>query len=77
MINNIPNDKLLHFFWGGLSAFPLIYLLSIYGFIFSVTLYGAKEIIYDWWMGKGTPEFMDLIYSRLPALFNIILKLNL
>ena len=46
-MNRIPNDKLLHFFWGGVTAFPLVYVLSIYGFIFSVTLYAAKEIISD------------------------------
>ena len=73
----VPHDKLLHFFWGGISAFPLIYVYSIHGFIFSVTLYAGKEIIYDWLMGKGNPEFMDFIYSSIPAVFYIILKLNL
>ena len=77
MINKIPNDKLLHFFWGGISAFPLVYFFSIYGFIFSVTLYAAKELIYDWWMQKGNPEFADFIYSIVPATFYLILKLNL
>jgi hypothetical protein len=76
-MNKIPNDKLLHFFWGAISAFPLIYLFSIYGFIFSLTLYGAKEIIYDWRMGKGNPEFLDFVYSSVPAIFYLILKLNL
>ena len=66
-MNKIPNDKLLHFFWGGISAFPLIYLFSIYGFIFSLTLYAAKEICYDWRMGKGKPVFLEFVCSRVAA----------
>jgi|TARA_R100000541_G_C1887366_1_gene83144 hypothetical protein len=76
-MNKIPKDKLLHFFWGGISAFPLIYIFSIYGFIFSLTLYAAKEIVYDWYMNKGNPEFMDFVYSSVPAVFYLTLKLNL
>ena len=73
-MSNIPHDKLLHFFWGSLISFPLIYIFDIYGFILSLIIFAAKEIIYDKCMGKGNPEVLDFIFSSIPAVLYIIIK---
>ena len=73
-MSNIAHDKLLHFFWGSLASFPLIYIFDIYGFILSLVLFGAKEIIYDKCMSKGNPEVFDFVFSSIPAVLYIILK---
>jgi len=73
-MSNIPHGKLLHFFWGSLISFPLIYIFDIYGFILSLIIFAAKEIIYDKCMGKGNPEVLDFIFSSIPAVLYIIIK---
>ena len=73
-MSNIAHDKLLHFFWGSLIAFPLIYLFNIHGFILSLIIFLAKEIIYDKLMGKGNPEILDFIFSCIPSILFIIIK---
>ena len=76
-MNKIPNDKLLHFFWGGITAFQMVYLFSVNGFFISILIYGLKEIIYDWYLGKGNPEVLDFVYSSVPAVFYLVLSFNL
>ena len=73
-MNNIPQDKLLHFFWGSLISFPLIYIFDIYGLLLSLIIFAAKEIIYDKYMSKGNPEILDFIFSSIPAVLYIIIK---
>ena len=73
-MNNIPQDKLLHFFWGSLISFPLIYIFDIYGLLLSLIIFAAKEIIYDKCMSKGNPEVLDFVFSSIPAVLYIILK---
>jgi hypothetical protein len=74
-LTKIPKDKLLHFFLGSLISFPLILLFGFYGFLISIIIFAGKEIIWDKIFKKGTPEIMDFIYSIIPAIMFIIIKL--
>ena len=69
-----PRDKLLHFIYGTFISFFLIALFSEIGFLISIVIFLAKEIIYDKLMKKGTPEINDFVYSTIPAILFIIMK---
>ncbi len=73
-LTKIPKDKLLHFFLGSLISYPLILLMGFYGFIISIIIFAAKEIIWDKFYKKGTLEIMDFIYSIIPAIMFILIK---
>ena len=76
MINltNIAKDKLLHFFWGAVMSFCLIWVFNIIGFVISLIIPAIKEIYYDKYLGKGNCEFMDYLYSIIPAIMFILIK---
>ena len=44
-MGQIPNDKLLHFFYGTLIGLPLIYLFDITGLILTIGIAFLKEVI--------------------------------
>ena len=78
---NIPQDKKLHF---ALSTFISIVCMGAadiinisvwYGFFAVVLILASKELIWDWALGKGTPEWMDFIYGLVPAVIILILEL--
>jgi len=69
----IAKDKLLHFIVGSFISFPLILLFNYYGLIISILIFAAKEIIYDYALGKGNMEVLDFVYSCVPAIKFIIL----
>jgi hypothetical protein len=33
---------------------------------------GAKEVLHDWYFGKGNPEWWDFIASAIPILATLI-----
>jgi hypothetical protein len=70
----IAKDKLNHFFWGAIFSFFPVLLLDMKGVVISLVLFGAKEIVYDYYMGKGNPSFMDFIYSALPVVMFWLMK---
>ena len=72
--SNLQHDKLLHFFYGALISFPLIILFGNIGFLVSLVIFAAKEIVYDKIMIKGNADIMDFLYSALPAVMFLILK---
>jgi hypothetical protein len=37
-----------------------------------VALAAGKEIVYDYFLGKGTPEVADFVYTILPCIFYLI-----
>ena len=58
----IGRDKIKHFFAGlaiaivaGLSFCPLIGLAT------AAVIGALKEIVWDWLLKKGTPEFLDFV----------------
>jgi uncharacterized protein YfiM (DUF2279 family) len=65
----IPKDKQDHFVAGVLIGFSSSALTVntnkslITSLSSSVIIGGGKELIYDKWMGKGTPEFKDFAYT--------------
>ena len=78
---NIPQDKKLHF---AISTFISIVLMGIaditnisvwYGFFAVVLILAWKEIIWDYALGKGTPEWMDFVAGLIPAVIILILEL--
>jgi hypothetical protein len=76
MFSNIPKDKLLHFFYGAILSFIFIIVFGIKGLWLVVIIAAAKELIYDWYMGKGNPEFNDFVFTCIPVIMFLILKYN-
>lgn len=74
VLSKVPKDKLLHFVGGTFISFPFIAIFENTGFLISVAIFAAKEIIYDKIMKKGTPELNDFIYSIVPAMLLLIMK---
>jgi len=84
IINNIPKDKKDHVLLGMFIGYPLMilgYLIDILaglnfaiilGGVLGVVLVGLKEIVYDWLMDLGTPEWWDFIASAIPIVFPMI-----
>ena len=73
-LSNIPNDKLLHFFYGSIlvGLFDLILPpFPIITFVCVLVLAGAKEIYDD--IERNSPmDFLDFIFTILPAIINFI-----
>ena len=75
-MNNIDKDKLLHFFWSCFLLIPLILIFgSVWGCVALVVIAFVKELINDYLLNRGTPEFLDLVYGSLPVLIYYIYKL--
>ena len=84
IINNIAKDKKDHVLLGMFIGYPLMilgYLIDILaglnfaiilGGVLGVVLVGLKEIVYDWLMDLGTPEWWDFIASAIPIVFPMI-----
>tara|TARA_R110002126_G_scaffold126492_1_gene268703 strand:- start:4033 stop:4347 length:315 start_codon:yes stop_codon:yes gene_type:complete len=84
IINSIDLDKKDHVLLGIAIGYPLMiigYLLDltlgydfllIFGAIAGIIAVGAKEVIHDWLMGKGCPEWWDFIASAIPIVFPLL-----
>jgi hypothetical protein len=84
IINNIAKDKKDHVLLGMFIGYPLMilgYLIDILaglnfaiilGGVLGVVLVGLKEIVYDWLMDLGAPEWWDFIASAIPIVFPMI-----
>lgn len=84
IINSIAKDKKDHVLLGMFVGYPLMILgyiidilaslnfMLIAGGVFGIILVGLKEIIHDWYLGKGTPEWWDFIASAVPIVFPIV-----
>ena len=74
-IQSIPLDKKDHIILGIIIGFPLVMLFGWVGGLVGIILVGAKEIIHDWLLKKGNPEWLDFIASAIPIIMFMILKL--
>ena len=74
-IQSIPLDKKDHVLLGIIIGFPLVMLFGWVGGLVGIILVGAKEIIHDWLLKKGNPEWLDFIASAIPIIMFMILKL--
>ena len=72
---SIPNDKLLHFFYGSIIATPLVIwgsTMEAVGFMIFVSI--LKEIV-DAKMKFSTPNALDALFTFLPVLLLLAVKL--
>ena len=72
-LSKIPNDKLLHFFYGSVlvGLFDIIMPHAIITLVCVLVLAGTKEI-YDEMERDSPMDFVDIIFTILPALINLI-----
>jgi hypothetical protein len=73
IIKSIQKDKLLHFFVGSIIlSLSLLFFNALISVSIVVVIAALKEIIYDDFLEKGTPEVEDFIYTIMPCLMHII-----
>lgn len=75
MANLVPNDKLNHFFFGSIIATPLVIwgtTMEAIGFMVFVSI--GKEII-DAKMRFSTPNALDVVFTFVPTLLLLAVKL--
>ena len=75
LMASVPNDKLLHFFYGSIIATPLVIwgsTIEAVGFMIFVSI--LKEIV-DAKMRFSTPNAMDAVFTFLPTLLLLAVKL--
>jgi uncharacterized membrane protein HdeD (DUF308 family) len=69
----IPTDKQLHFL---ASALLLMYIAQflplLYATIIALLIGGAKEYIWDYRLGKGTPDWYDMFANALGVIASLI-----
>ncbi len=80
IIDGIPKDKKDHVLLGMFIGYPLQILgvaidilfntniFFLIGTIIGISLVGLKEILHDWYLGKGNPEWWDFIASAIPLI---------
>jgi hypothetical protein len=85
IIKKIAHDKKDHVLLGMFWGYPLIALgliidlilglnfMAIIGGSIGIILVGGKEVVHDWILGKGNPEWWDFIASAIPILFPMII----
>ena len=72
-IESIRGDYKAHFIIGVFTAFPMVLLFGNIGGLIAILLYAMKEIVHDNILGKGNMEFMDWLWSSMPAIFYMII----
>ena len=84
IIDNIADDKKDHVLLGMSIGYPLQILglildlitgmpiFFLIGTLIALLIVGGKEVIWDWILGKGNPEWWDFIASAIPILSNMI-----
>jgi hypothetical protein len=73
-LNKVPNDKLLHFFYGTILSFVGFLFLGDGALVVVAAIAAAKELVWDKAMGKGNCEIKDFIYTIVPAVMMLIIK---
>ena len=64
----IPVDKANHFIAGTVIYCLALFLLSPAMAIIPVIVAGAAKELYDYYIGKGTPDVIDFLYTVLGAI---------
>ena len=72
-LGNIQKDKLLHFFYGTILSFILIFYFEIVGMIIALIIPAIKELYYDKYLGKGNCEWADYFYTVAPTIMLAII----
>jgi len=72
-LGNIQKDKLLHFFYGTILSFILIFYFEIVGMIIALIIPAIKELYYDKYLGRGCCEWADYFYTIAPTIMLVII----
>ena len=71
----IPQDKLLHFFYGSIIATPIVILLpTLHAVCLMIFISMTKEIV-DSLLKFSPPNFLDAIFTFAPTLLLLAVKL--
>ena len=74
LLANIPQDKLLHFFYGTLLSAPLVAFTSpLISSAIVIAIAFGKEL-YDKVSGKGNTEALDVVFTIAPVVIINIAK---
>ena len=73
-LGNIQKDKLLHFFYGTILSFILIFYFEIVGMIIALIIPAIKELYYDKYLGRGCCEWADYFYTIAPTIMLVIMS---
>ncbi len=73
-LNKVPNDKLLHFFYGTILSFVGFVLIGDGALVIVAAIAAAKELVWDKALGKGNCELADFIYTTAPAIIMLVVK---
>jgi len=70
----IPKDKKLHLLAGlALSLLMGLLCTPTRGLLAAVIVGALKEISWDWWLGRGTPEFLDFVATVLGGVLGAVI----
>lgn len=70
----IQKDKLLHFIAGTYIFMFSALFFQLWGALLIVSIVGAvKEVYYDKVLDKGTPEFVDFLYTLAGGLITFLI----
>ncbi len=70
----IPKDKQKHLLAGlALSILAGLFVCPTWGLLTAVVVGALKEIIWDWWLGRGTPEFLDFVATVLGGVLGAVI----
>ena len=74
---SVPKDKVMHLLAGlALSILAGHFAYPMFGLLIAAAVGALKEIIWDWWWKRGTPEWLDFLATCLGgAIGSLILKI--
>jgi len=74
----MSKDKILHFVAGiGVTLFFSIVISPVWGVLFGIAFGIGKELIWDEWLKKGTPEVLDFLATALGSLLVFVMLMVL
>jgi len=64
---NIPQDKLLHFFYGAIISFILgLFIPQLY-VILAVLLIAVAKELHDLFIKRTKIDYLDIVFTLIPA----------
>lgn len=81
MLDNILNslipkeDKLKHFYIGSFVLFICLCFFSMWWSFLIVSLVAITKEIFDYISKKGTPEFLDFLFTILPSILYLLINI--
>jgi len=70
----LQKDKVMHFCAGlALSLLAGLLFCPLIGLATAAAIGALKETIWDWWLKKGTPEFMDFVATVVGGVLGAVI----